>query len=239
MSVYKWRFGLFNEFTLNSHLYFRMRKKRGVFFITSSIQLHPEPGPTLWADKAHKYKCSSQLRSFSTTYPYPEDSVTKLSWGHHQLLLRTGNNLSSWRAGSRFFTRLCFTRRFFVVVVLLPATSRGAPRKNAMTGTFISVASNCSEVFWRCLAKLWHWIGMKKNSTEGKNNFPAMAALWKDPFACRFPQVVSGWVGDRATNAQILLKASKFYLKCWAGIVTEWIFPDLRQEWAAKFPTQN
>lgn len=123
MSVYKWRFGLFNVFTLNSHnshLYFRVRKKEGFSSSPVQVQLHPEPGPTLWADEV---RYQTQLRSFSTTHPYPEGSVTKLSWGQHQLLLQTEKNLNSGRTGSRFFTHLDFSRRFFVVVLLLWATS--------------------------------------------------------------------------------------------------------------------
>lgn len=207
MSVCKWRLGIFNEFTLNSHLCFRMRKKREIFFITSSSSA------ASWTRSHFVSLWNSKIWTLNPAHIIFYH--TSLSWGQcGKIFLRTSapftkreqsllleNRLKVFDSFV-FYWKVFFCCCFVTVGNQLP--SQGAPRKNAMTGTFIPVVNNSSEVFWRCLAELWQWIGMKKNSTEGENNPPAMAALWKGPSACRFTWITPGWLcqwqGNKCTN---------------------------------------
>lgn len=176
-----------------------MRKKEEFSSSPIQVQLLPEPGSTVWADETQNRSINHIHHiSFSTTHPYPEDNVTKLSWGQ-ELLLQIENNLSSWRRGSRFLTHVLLEGVLLFCYCGQPAAFQGTPRKNAMMGIFTPVLNNCSEVFWRCLAKFWHWDEEKHHWREKQlSSHPAKGSL------C--PQIgvdhikLCQWQGNKCTN---------------------------------------
>lgn len=169
------------------------------------------------------------------------------------LILRTmwqnfpENDISSFYRGGAISAPGEQAQGFWLISVLLegflffcycgqPAASQGAPRKNAMRGTFIPVVNNSSEVLWRCLAKLWHWIGMKKNTAQNEKQPSSNGSLVKGPLCLQIGMDHIG-LDVMSTSAQILLKASNFDLKCW----NHWglSFSSLKMWGNSKLPIQN
>lgn len=163
---------------------------------------------------------------------FPEDNISSF---YKQ------RTISSPGEQAQGFWLICVLLEGFSVVLLLWATSclPGCSEEKChdrnFHSLFFTTVLRCSEDAWQS------WIWMNKNSTKGKNNLQQWQPCERVPLPADLhgSHQAGGSVSDRAINEQILLKTSKFDLKCWAEIIEDRVSPHSGYGGTAKLPIQN